>query len=162
MGDHLVTRGRASGFIALGRGRRKKKCFSYLLLNHPPPLELIWHSSKMEARTAKPSTSTMLRKNKGLWTAYTMSIYVSFFFSCRTTAATHNGLRWATNSKTEQFNTCGFKRRRPWDIQHHTRARLLQGHLFCYLCSICGELQTEGDRNRQEWSPLSAYKTNFI
>ena len=80
MGDHLVTRGRASGFIALGRGRRKKKCFSYLLLNHPPPLELIWHSSKMEARTAKPTTSTMLRKNKGLWTAYTMSIYVSFFF----------------------------------------------------------------------------------
>ena len=133
----------------------------FLLPPQPSPAPWVDLTFIRKARTAKPSTSTMLRKNKGLWTVYTMSIYVSFF-SCRTTATTHNGLRWATNSKTEQFNTCGCKRRRPWDIQHHTRARLLQGHLFCYLCSICGELQTEGDRNRQEWSPLSAYKTNFI
>ena len=34
----------------------------------PPPPKLFWHSCKMAARNAKRSISTILLKNRGLWT----------------------------------------------------------------------------------------------
>ena len=36
----------------------------------PPPPKLFWHSCKMATRNAKRSISTILPKNRGLWTVY--------------------------------------------------------------------------------------------
>ena len=59
-----------------------------------------WHSCKMAACIAKPSISTILRKNRGLWTVYYSHARNSDFFLNLTSAV------WPPNSCAWGFPLC--------------------------------------------------------